>query len=148
MEKLNDVDLIIFDIMLFDMEGYEVLKEVSKKGILIIILILKLEEFDKLKGFEFGVEDYIIKLFFMFELIVCVKVVLRRNRNFEESIKFLGGKVEIFFKRFKVIVDGEDVNFIYKEFEFLFFLVKNKDLVKLRDEIFEKVWGFDFIGEI
>ncbi|ADQ39684.1 two component transcriptional regulator, winged helix family [Caldicellulosiruptor acetigenus I77R1B] len=147
LEKLNDADLIILDIMLPDMEGYEVLKEASKKGIPTIILTSKSEEFDKLKGFELGAEDYITKPFSMLELIARVKVVLRRNRNFEESIKLLGGKVEIFPKRFKVIVDGEDVNLTHKEFELLLFLAKNKDLVKSRDEILEKVWGFDFIGE-
>lgn len=83
----------------------------------------------------------------MLELIARVKVVLRRSKNFEESIKLLDGKVEIFPKRFKVIVDGEDVNLTHKEFELLLFLAKNKDLVKSRDEILEKVWGFDFIGE-
>lgn len=147
LNKLNDADLIILDIMLPDMEGYEVLKEASKKGIPTIILTSKSEEFDKLKGFELGAEDYITKPFSMLELIARVKVVLRRNRNFEESIKLLGGKVEIFPKRFKVIVDGEDVNLTHKEFELLLFLAKNKDLVKSRDEILEKVWGFDFIGE-
>ncbi|ADQ06011.1 two component transcriptional regulator, winged helix family [Caldicellulosiruptor hydrothermalis 108] len=147
LEKLNDTDLVILDIMLPDMEGYEVLKEASKKGIPTIILTSKSEEFDKLKGFELGAEDYITKPFSMLELIARVKVVLRRNRNFEESIKLLGGKVEIFPQRFKVIVDGEDVNLTHKEFELLLFLAKNKDLVKSRDEILEKVWGFDFIGE-
>jgi DNA-binding response OmpR family regulator len=147
LEKLNDADLIILDIMLPDMEGYEVLKEASKKGIPTIILTSKSEEFDKLKGFELGAEDYITKPFSMLELIARVKVVLRRSKNFEESIKLLDGKVEIFPKRFKVIVDGEDVNLTHKEFELLLFLAKNKDLVKSRDEILEKVWGFDFIGE-
>lgn len=147
LSKLNEADLIILDIMLPDMEGYEVLKEASKKGIPTIILTSKSEEFDKLKGFELGAEDYITKPFSMLELIARVKVVLRRSKNFEESIKLLDGKVEIFPKRFKVIVDGEDVNLTHKEFELLLFLVKNKDLVKSRDEILEKVWGFDFIGE-
>lgn len=147
LEKLNDADLIILDIMLPDMEGYEVLKEASKKGIPTIILTSKSEEFDKLKGFELGAEDYITKPFSMLELIARVKVVLRRSKNFEESIKLLDGKVEIFPKRFKVIVDGEDVNLTHKEFELLLFLAKNEDLVKSRDEILEKVWGFDFIGE-
>lgn len=147
LNKLNDADLIILDIMLPDMEGYEVLKEASKKGIPTIILTSKSEEFDKLKGFELGAEDYITKPFSMLELIARVKVVLRRSKNFEESIKLLDGKVEIFPKRFKVIVDGEDVNLTHKEFELLLFLAKNKDLVKSRDEILEKVWGFDFIGE-
>ncbi|WP_271629248.1 response regulator transcription factor [Caldicellulosiruptor sp. DIB 104C] len=147
LSKLNEADLIILDIMLPDMEGYEVLKEASKKGIPAIILTSKSEEFDKLKGFELGAEDYITKPFSMLELIARVKVVLRRSKNFEESIKLLDGKVEIFPKRFKVIVDGEDVNLTHKEFELLLFLAKNKDLVKSRDEILEKVWGFDFIGE-
>ncbi|WPX08672.1 response regulator transcription factor [Anaerocellum danielii] len=147
LNKLNNADLVILDIMLPDMEGYEVLKEASKKGIPTIILTSKSEEFDKLKGFELGAEDYITKPFSMLELIARVKVVLRRNKNFEESIKLLSGKVEIFPKRFKVIVDGEDVNLTHKEFELLLFLAKNKDLVKSRDEILEKVWGFDFIGE-
>ncbi len=147
LNKLNDADLIILDIMLPDMEGYEVLKEASKKGIPTIILTSKSEEFDKLKGFELGAEDYITKPFSMLELIARVKVVLRRSKNFEESIKLLDGKVEIFPKRFKVIVDGEDVNLTHKEFELLLFLAKNEDLVKSRDEILEKVWGFDFIGE-
>ncbi|ABP66057.1 two component transcriptional regulator, winged helix family [Caldicellulosiruptor saccharolyticus DSM 8903] len=147
LSKLNEADLIILDIMLPDMEGYEVLKEASKKGIPTIILTSKSEEFDKLKGFELGAEDYITKPFSMLELIARVKVVLRRSKNFEESIKLLDGKVEIFPKRFKVIVDGEDVNLTHKEFELLLFLAKNKDLVKSRDEILEKVWGFDFIGE-
>ncbi|WP_039767243.1 response regulator transcription factor [Caldicellulosiruptor sp. F32] len=147
LSKLNEADLIILDIMLPDMEGYEVLKEASKKGIPAIILTSKSEEFDKLKGFELGAEDYITKPFSMLELIARVKVVLRRSKNFEESIKLLDGKLEIFPKRFKVIVDGEDVNLTHKEFELLLFLAKNKDLVKSRDEILEKVWGFDFIGE-
>lgn len=130
LSKLNEADLIILDIMLPDMEGYEVLKEASKKGIPTIILTSKSEEFDKLKGFELGAEDYITKPFSMLELIARVKVVLRRSKNFEESIKLLDGKVEIFPKRFKVIVDGEDVNLTHKEFELLLFLAKNEDLVK------------------
>ncbi|AZT89534.1 response regulator transcription factor [Caldicellulosiruptor changbaiensis] len=147
LSKLNEADLIILDIMLPDMEGYEVLKEASKKGIPTIILTSKSEEFDKLKGFELGAEDYITKPFSMLELIARVKVVLRRVKGLEESIKLLNGKVEIFPKKFKLLVDGEDVNLTHKEFELLLYLAKNKDLVKSRDEILEKVWGFDFTGE-
>lgn len=147
LEKLKSADLIILDIMLPDMEGYEVLKEASKQNIPTIILTSKSEEFDKLKGFELGAEDYITKPFSILELIARIKVVLRRNKDFDESIKLLDGKVEIFPKKFKLIVDGEDVNLTHKEFELLLYLAKNKDLVKTREEILEKVWGFDFVGE-
>lgn len=147
LEKLKNADLVVLDIMLPDMEGYEVLKEAGKQNIPTIILTSKSEELDKLKGFELGAEDYVTKPFSMLELIARIKVVLRRNKNFDESIKLLNGKIEIFPKKFKLIVDGEDVNLTHKEFELLLYLAKNKDLVKSRDEILEKVWGFDFIGE-
>lgn len=150
-------DLIILDLMLPDMDGFEVCKrlksDVKTKMIPIIILTAKSEELDKILGLELGADDYITKPFSIRELLARIKVVLRRGKveddekvNNEESIIKIGD-MEIDCEKFTVTKNGNPLDLTLKEFELLKLLVLNKDKVLTRDFLLDKVWGYEYSGE-
>lgn len=148
--RQQDFDLIILDIMMPGMDGYETYKEIKKiKDIPALMLSAKDQEYDKLQGFELGIDDYVVKPFSIKELMARVRVILSRNGNrkaAQEGVyEFQGLKVNISAR--EVYIDGERISLRPKEYDLLFFLVKNKGIVFSRDTLLEKVWGFDFMGD-
>lgn len=148
--RQQDFDLIILDIMMPGMDGYETYKEIKKiKDIPALMLSAKDQEYDKLQGFELGIDDYVVKPFSIKELMARVRVILSRNGNrkaAQEGVyEFQGLKVNISAR--EVYIDGERISLRPKEYDLLFFLVKNKGIVFFRDTLLEKVWGFDFMGD-
>lgn len=146
----QDFDLIILDIMMPGMNGYETYKEIKKiKDIPALMLSAKNQEYDKLQGFELGIDDYVVKPFSIKELMARVRVILSRNGNrkaAQEGVyEFQGLKVNISAR--EVYINGERISLRPKEYDLLFFLVKNKGIVFSRDTLLEKVWGFDFMGD-
>ena len=148
--RQQDFDLIILDIMMPGMDGYETYKEIKKiKDIPALMLSAKDQEYDKLQGFEVGIDDYVVKPFSIKELMARVRVILSRNGNrkaAQEGVyEFQGLKVNISAR--EVYINGERISMRPKEYDLLFFLVKNKGIVFSRDTLLEKVWGFDFMGD-
>ena len=143
-------DLILLDVMLPGMDGWQVLKAVRKtSGIPIIMLTAKDETFDKVLGLELGADDYVTKPFEMKELMARVKAVLRRTQGPEEdkgdALSFPGLTVSI--SRYEVFYEGEKLDMPPKELEVLYFLASNPNQVFTRAQLLDQVWGFDFEGE-
>ena len=147
----NDYDLIIMDVMMPRLDGYSACKEIHKsKNIPVIMLSARGEEYDKLFGFEIGVDDYVVKPFSPKELMARVKVVLKRNTRQDEQVQpdkyeFEGLAVDIAGR--EVYVNGEKASMTPKEYDLLFYLVKNKNIALSRDKLLEEVWGYDFFGD-
>lgn len=150
MVKNNDYDLIIMDIMMPKLDGFSTCKEIKKyKSIPVIMLSARGEEYDKLFGFELGIDDYVVKPFSPKELMARIKVALKRGRPVSDSTpgKIVFEGLEIDLAGREVYVDGQKASMTPKEYDLLFFLVKNKNLALTRDKLLEEVWGYDFFGD-
>ncbi len=150
MVKSNYYDLIVMDIMMPKLDGFSTCKEIKKyKTIPVIMLSARGEEYDKLFGFELGIDDYVVKPFSPKELMARIKAVLKRNTVAEtavpEKIKFEGLEIDLAGR--EVYVDGQKASMTPKEYDLLFYLVKNKNLALTRDKLLEEVWGYDFFGD-
>ena len=150
MVKSEDFDLIVMDIMMPKLDGFSTCKEIKKyKTVPVIMLSARGEEYDKLFGFELGIDDYVVKPFSPKELMARIKAVLKRNNVSEstvpEKLVFEGLEIEIAGR--EVYVDGEKASMTPKEYDLLFYLVKNKNLALTRDKLLEEVWGYDFFGD-
>ena len=147
----NDYDLIIMDVMMPRLDGYSACKEIRKhKNIPIIMLSARGEEYDKLFGFELGIDDYVVKPFSPKELMARIRAVLNRKQAVTEEpasqrLKFDGLEIDLAGR--EVYVDGKRASMTPKEYDLLFYLVKNKGLALTRDKLLEKVWGYDFFGD-
>lgn len=143
--------LILLDVMLPQMDGYDVCKEIRKDNSIsttpIIMITAKGEELDKVLGLELGADDYITKPFSIRELIARIKAVLRRTllKSTEEPFKFESLKMD--FEKHEVMKDGEKVDLTLKEFQLLEILIKNKGRVLTREYLLDKIWGYEYIGE-
>lgn len=144
--------LILLDLMLDGKDGYQILKELREsedyKDIPVIIITAKDNEFDKVKGLDMGADDYITKPFGVLETISRIKALLRRVPQNDTSVSVIDYEdVLIDYKKRKVFVEGEEVILTYKEFEMLYYLMENKNIVISRNKLMEQVWGFDYAGE-
>lgn len=148
--KLNDYDLIIMDIMMPKLDGYSAIKEIKKiKDIPVIVLSATGDENTKLLGFEYGIDDYVVKPFSPRELMARVNVVLSRHsvqENTTSSIMKFDG-LEVNFAARTISVDGERVNLTPKEYDLLFYLIKNRNIALSRDKLLQDIWGYDFFGD-
>lgn len=150
--KQKAYTVIILDVMMPKMDGWTVCREIRKASqVPIIMLTARGEEYDKLFGFELGVDDYIVKPFSPKELLARIKVIIRRSSQTDgENIKTERVTVEglvIDIDSRNVYVDGKLKNLTPKEYELLQFLVKNQNKVFSRDQLLNSVWGYDFIGD-
>ena len=148
--KNNDYDLIVMDIMMPKLDGFSTCKELKKsKDIPVIMLSARGEEYDKLFGFEIGIDDYVVKPFSPKELMARIKAVIKRNSSQEnvhpERLVFDGLEIDLAGR--EVYVDGKKASMTPKEYDLLFYLVKNKNLALTRDKLLEEVWGYDFFGD-
>ena len=147
--RSEDFDIIVMDIMMPRLDGYSACKEIKKiKPIPVIMLSARGEEYDKLFGFEIGVDDYVVKPFSPKELMARIKAVLARanaSKPEEDVITYEG--LEINFTAREVKIDGKRVSMTPKEYDLLFYLVKNMNIALSREKLLEEVWGFDFYGD-
>lgn len=147
--KLNHYDLVIIDIMMPKLDGFSACKEIKKIGdIPIIVISARGEEYDKLFGFELGIDDYVVKPFSPKELMARVNAVLARKNQSQAvsaEIRFEGLVINIPART--VSVDGEKVELTPKEYDLLFYLVENKNLALSRDKLLADIWGYDFFGD-
>ena len=150
MVKSEDFDLIVMDIMMPKLDGFSTCKEIKKyKTVPVIMLSARGEEYDKLFGFELGIDDYVVKPFSPKELMARIKAVLKRNNVSESTVpeKLVFEGLEIDIAGREVYVDGEKASMTPKEYDLLFYLVKNKNLALTRDKLLEEVGGYDFFGD-
>ena len=148
------IDLVILDLMLPDISGYDVCREISKnKNIPIIMLTARNDIVDKIRGLEIGADDYITKPFDIREVIARVNVCLRRmeslkviSNNSEDNVIEINGDVKIYKQSRQVFKAGENIKLKPKEYELLLAFAENRNIVMTRDKLLEKVWGYDFEG--
>jgi len=143
-------DLILLDIMLPGDDGYTILNKLKQnsrtKDIPVIMLTAKTSELDKVKSLDAGADDYVEKPFGIMELISRIKAVLRRSKKNESRVESFKDIV-VDYDRYLVTVKEKEVKLTHKEFELLYYLVKNQGLVLSREKIMNEVWGFEFEGE-
>lgn len=148
--KEEKPDLIVLDLMLPGIDGWQVCREIRKtSSVPIIMLTAKSETFDKVLGLELGADDYITKPFEAKELIARVKAVLRRSGNQEDEdgkeVEFKNLSINI--ENYELQIGGEQVDAPPKEIELLYFLASNPNRVYTREQLLEEVWGFDYFGD-
>ena len=150
----NDFDLIVMDIMMPELDGFSACREIRKtSNIPIIMLSARGEEYDKINGFEIGIDDYVVKPFSPKELLLRINAILKRTASdkVEEKKNEIvtmadGGLVADITARI-VYVDGVRVDMSPKEYELFFYLLRNKNIALSRDKLLQDVWGYDFFGD-
>jgi DNA-binding response OmpR family regulator len=147
--KEEDFDIIVMDVMMPKLDGFSAVKEIKKtKDIPVIMLSARGEEYDKLFGFELGIDDYMVKPFSPKELMARINVILTRRAPAEEdSSKLTFDGLVINIPAREVTVDGEVVELTPKEYELLFYLAQNKGIALSRDKLLQDIWGYDYFGD-
>lgn len=149
--KKEDFDLIIMDVMMPRLDGFSACKEIRKtKDIPVLMLSARGEEYDKLFGFEMGIDDYVVKPFSPKEVMARVNVIISRHKNAakqnsNEHIIIKG--IDIDAAARKVFIDGKRVELTPKEYELLMFMIKNKNIALSRNQLLSEVWGYEFFGD-
>lgn len=146
-------DLIVMDVMMPELDGFSASREILKAGAVpIILLTARGEEYDKIHGFELGIDDYVVKPFSPKELMLRIGAVLRRARGSEapvadahEVVCVEGMSVDYTARR--VTIDGQTLDLSPKEYDLLFYMVKNRGIALTRDKLISEVWGYDFFGD-
>ena len=143
----NDIDLIIMDVMMPKMDGWQLCKEVRKLSkVPILMLTAKSEEQDELKGFELGVDEYISKPFSPKILTARVNALLRRTTGDNEEILDIAG-ITVNKTAHTVTIDGKEIDLSFKEFELLTYFMENRGIALSREKILNNVWNYDYYGD-
>ncbi len=143
-----DYDCVVMDIMMPGMDGFTACRMIKKEKDVPIILLSALgEEYDKIHGFDLGVDDYVVKPFSCKELMMRIHAILKRvNQKKEEDVFILDG-LRIDFTARIVTIDQQPIQLSPKEYELLFYLVKNRGIALTREKLLQNVWGYDFFGD-
>jgi two-component system response regulator ResD len=143
----NDYDVVVLDIMMPKVDGFSACREIKKiKDVPIIILSARQEEYDKLLGFDLGVDDYVVKPFSPKELMARIHVVISRHASNSNTILSFEG-LSIDEAARNVYIDDVRINMTPKEFDLLIFLIRNKNIALSREVLLEKVWNYTFFGD-
>ncbi len=144
----KEIALVILDVMMPEMDGWQVCREIRRSSkVPIIMLTARSEEHDELKGFELGVDEYISKPFSPKILVARVTALLRRARGAEAQDIISAGGIELDKAAHTVKIDGETVELSYKEFELLAYFLDNQGLALTREKILNNVWNYDYFGD-
>ena len=142
----KEYDLIVMDIMMPNKDGFSAVKEIKeKKNVPFIMLSARGEEYDKLTGFDLGVDDYMTKPFSPKELVARIKAILKRTNKEED--KYVFNTLVIDDKAHEVLIDNKQVNLTPKEYDLLKHLIKNKNIALSREQLLSAIWGYDFYGD-
>ncbi|MCX4308528.1 MAG: response regulator transcription factor [Acetatifactor sp.] len=146
--KQKDIALIVLDVMMPRMDGWQVCREVrAYSAVPVIMLTARGDEQDELQGFQLGVDEYIVKPFSPKILVARIEAILRRSsRQNEESTLKCGG-IEIDKAAHQVFIDGQPIDLSYKEFELLTYFVENRGIALSREKILNHVWNYDYFGD-
>lgn len=143
----KDIALIILDVMMPKMDGWQVCREIRKYSqVPIIMLTAKSDEKDELQGFELGVDEYISKPFSPKILVARVEAILRRTNALEEGVKEVGG-ISLNQAAHEVKIDGKNIELSYKEFELLTYFINHQGVALSRERILNNVWNYDYFGD-
>lgn len=153
MAKNNDYDIIVMDVMMPKLDGFSACKEIRKlKSTPVLMLSARGEEYDKLFGFELGIDDYVVKPFSPKEVMARINAIIKRSSSggsaseeAADTVRFEG--LEINFTSRDVYIDGEKASLTPKEYDLLFYIVRNKNIALTRNRLLEEVWGYDFFGD-
>lgn len=143
-------DMIVMDIMMPELDGFSAVKEIRKTcKTPVIMLSARGEEYDKIHGFELGIDDYVVKPFSPKELMMRIDAIIKRTRKDEETARQVykkdGLTADVTARM--VMIDGESVPMSPKEFDLFFYLIKNKNIALTREKLITEVWGYDFYGD-
>lgn len=143
--KAAEADIIVMDIMMPKMDGFTAYKEIKKKyNTPTIILSARGEEYDKLVGFDLGIDDYMTKPFSPKELIARINAVCKRYKKDENFFEYKGLKVD--YLGHCVFIDGNEINLTLKEYDLLVYFIKNKGIALSREQLLNKIWNYDYFG--
>ncbi len=149
--KTDHFDLVIMDVMMPELDGFSAVREIRKSSnVPVLMLSARGEEYDKIHGFELGIDDYVVKPFSPKELMMRVAAILNRaNPRKSESSNsvFTSGGFSVDFSARIVSIDGVRAELSPKEYDLLFFLVKNRNIALSREKLICEVWGYDFYGD-
>ena len=143
-------DLVIMDVMMPELDGFSACREIRKTSqVPVIMLSARGEEYDRIHGFELGVDDYVVKPFSPRELMMRVGAILKRSGTAAEPVKevvTIGGLTVDFTARM-VTLNGESLDLSPKEYDLLFYMVRNRGIALTREKLISEVWGYDFFGD-
>lgn len=151
----KEFDIVIMDIMMPELDGFSACREIRKvSNVPIIMLSARGEEYDKINGFEVGIDDYVIKPFSPKELMLRIEAIMKRvngksTRSTVENkvIEFDNGGLVIDLTARTVAIEGEKISMSPKEYDLLFYMVENQNIALTRETLINKVWGYDFYGD-
>ena len=147
--KNQDFDIIILDIMMPELDGFSACKEIRKyKDTPVIMLSARGEEYDRIHGFELGIDDYVVKPFSPKELMMRVGAILKRRSGTQENKDVVKiGELEVDFSGRRVTISGKPVEMTPKEYDLFFYMVRNRGIALTREKLITNVWGYDFYGD-
>ena len=148
-------DLVVMDIMMPELDGFSACREIRKfSSVPIIMLSARGEEYDKINGFEIGIDDYVVKPFSPKELMLRINAIIKRSAKHEAEpeqknvvMTFANGGLVADITARIVYVDGQRVDMSPKEYDLFFYLIRNKNIALSRDKLLQDVWGYDFFGD-
>jgi DNA-binding response OmpR family regulator len=146
----DEFDLVILDVMLPFVDGFELLKIIRKKSnVPVLMLTAKTEELDRVLGLELGADDYLVKPFSIRELLARIKAILRRTSDFQETEneKIVSKDIVLDLNGYKAFIGNNEVRLTMKEFELLKYLMQNKGRVFTRENLLNNIWGYDYYGD-
>ncbi|MBO5212925.1 MAG: response regulator transcription factor [Clostridia bacterium] len=153
--KNNKFDIIIMDIMMPELDGFSACREIRKTSdVPIIMLSARGEDYDKINGFEIGIDDYVVKPFSPKELMLRVAAIMKRSKNASaepeqknDIVSLANGALIVDFTARIVTIDGKRIDMSPKEYDLFFYMIKNKNIALTRDKLLSDVWGYDFFGD-
>ena len=144
----KDIALIVLDVMMPKMDGWQVCREVrAYSKVPIIMLTARSDERDELQGFQLGVDEYISKPFSPKILVARIEAILRRTNQLESNEIISCGGIQVNKAAHQVLIDGRQVDLSYKEFELLVYFIENKGIALSREKILNNVWNYDYFGD-
>jgi DNA-binding response OmpR family regulator len=153
--RKENFDIIIMDIMMPELDGFSAVKEIRKDSDTpVIMLSARGQEYDKVLGFEVGVDDYVVKPFSSKEVMMRINAILRRTQkgkqetiSSDDHVVFQKEGLVVDMTAYRVTVDGASTNMAPKEYDLLFFLIHNKNIVVPREKLLAEIWGYDYYGD-
>ena len=145
----NDIDIVVMDVMMPDLDGFSTVREIRKTSeVPVIMLSARGEEYDRIHGFEVGVDDYVVKPFSPKELMMRIDVIMKRS-GFSQAghDMYTTDDLTVNFTARRVTVAGEEVDLAPKEYDLLTYMIKNKGIALSRERLLTNVWGYDFFGD-
>ncbi len=146
--RQESFDLLIMDVMMPELDGFSAVKEIRKEqDVPVLMLSARGEEYDRIHGFEVGADDYVVKPFSPKELMMRVDAILRRGKAGDaEREVFQCGELKVDFTARQVFIKGQEIQLFPREAELLFYMIRNRGIALTRENLLNKVWGYDFFG--